>query len=318
MAKTREIRKRIASVRNIHKITHTMERVAQSKVVKLNTRIAAARAFRADLARLLPEALGAALGTSQAHEALAAIPLTAPRAAPTTGSRIMLFVVTSSRGLCGAYNARVLQATRARMQDLSRAGMVPVLAVMGKKGLSYFRYHNQPVEIAMSDSDENLPFAGLLEVFGQAAALYTSRSVAALELVSTRYRTKAVQEVVIRRLLPFDFTLPAGAAAAGPATIRRGGDKSTSGAEEALYFVEPTRHDVLAALVPLAAGVELFCAVLEAMLGEQAQRSLAMRSASDNADSMTKKLTRTYNRARQAQITSEMIEIISGSEGGRE
>lgn len=224
----------------------------------------------------------------------------------------MLFVVTSSRGLCGAYNARVLQATRARMQDLSRAGMVPILAVMGKKGLSYFRYHNQPVEIAMSDADENLPFASLLEVFEQAAALYTSRSVAALELVSTRYRTKAAQEVVISKLLPFDFTA-AGVPAAGPATVRRGG-----GAEEALYFVEPTRRDVLAALVPLAAGVELFCAVLEAMLGEQAQRSLAMRSASDNADSMTKKLTRTYNRARQTQITSEMIEIISGSEGGRE
>jgi len=296
-----------------------MERVAQSKVMKLNARMAAARAFRADLARLLPEALGAALGTSQAHEALAAIPLTAPRAAPTPGSRIMLFVVTSSRGLCGAYNARVLQATRARMQDLSKAGMVPTLAVMGKKGLSYFRYHDQPVEIAMSDVDENLPFAHLGEVFEKAAALYTSRSVAALELVSTRYRSKAVQEVTISRLLPFDFTA-AGAPAAGPATIRRGGVTSTSGggAEEALYFVEPSRRDVLAALVPLAAGVELFCAVLEAMLGEQAQRSLAMRSASDNADSMTKRLTRTYNRVRQAQITSEMIEIISGSEGGRE
>ena len=90
------------------------------------------------------------------------------------------------------------------------------------------------------------------------------------------------------------------------------------GAEEALYLVEPSRRDVLSALIPLAAAVELFCSVLEAMQGEQAQRTLAMRSASDNADSMTKKLTRSYNRVRQAQITSEMIEIISGSEGGRE
>ena len=99
----------------------------------------------------------------------------------------------------------------------------------------------------------------------------------------------------------------------GPATVRRGG-----GAEEPLYLVEPSREDVLAALIPMAVAAELFCSILEAMRGEQAQRSLAMRSASDNADSMTKRLTRTYNRARQAQITSEMIEIISGSEGGRE
>ena len=81
--------------------------------------------------------------------------------------------------------------------------------------------------------------------------------------------------------------------------------------------MEPDRERVLSALLPLAVKVELFCAALEGMLSEQAQRSVAMRSASDNADSMTKRLTRNYNRARQAQITNEMMEIISGSEGGR-
>ena len=310
MAKTREIRKRIASVRNIRKITHTMERVAQSKVMKLNARMTEARAFRADLARLLPEALGAALGTSAAKEALAANPFTAPRA---PGSHVMLFVVTSSRGLCGAYNSRILQATRARMAELAREGRQASLAVMGKKGLSYFRYHNQPVEISMADIDENLPFHSLQDAFDKVAALFTSRVYDEVELVSTRFRTKVVQEAAVTRLLPFEPAPVAGVPPAGPAVVRRGG-----GAEEALYLVEPSRRDVLSALIPLAAAVELFCSVLEAMQGEQAQRTLAMRSASDNADSMTKKLTRTYNRVRQAQITSEMIEIISGSEGGRE
>ena len=84
-----------------------------------------------------------------------------------------------------------------------------------------------------------------------------------------------------------------------------------------MYIVEPDRGAVLARLLPLLVKGQLFCTVLEAMMCEQAQRSIAMRSASDNADSMTKRLTRTYNRARQAQITNEMIEIISGSEGGR-
>jgi F-type H+-transporting ATPase subunit gamma len=112
--------------------------------------------------------------------------------------------------------------------------------------------------------------------------------------------------VRVARLLPFKFPLSAGAPPARTAT------------EEPLYLVEPSRGDVLSSLVPMAVAAELFCSVLEAMLGEQAQRSLAMRSASDNANSMTQRLTRTYNRVRQAQITSEMIEIISGSEGGRE
>ena len=313
MAKTREIRKRILSVRNINKITRTMEKVAQSKVMKLNARFADAKAFRADLARLMPEALGAALGTSQAQEALAANPLSAPRG---KGARVLLFVVTSSRGLCGGYNARVLQATKARMRELAGEGRQASLVVMGKKGLSYFRYHNQPVEIQLPDIDENIPFLNLRQVLDEIIRRFTSHEmdkVDEVEVVSTRSVNKVLQEVRVSRLLPFEFAHVAGVPASGPATVRRGG-----GVEEPLYYVEPSRADVLSALVPMAVAVELFCSILEAMLGEQAQRSLAMRSASDNADSMTKRLTRTYNRARQAQITSEMIEIISGSEGGRE
>ena len=158
MAKTREIRKRISSVRNINKITRTMEKVAQSKIMKLNTRFADAKAFRASLLRLLPEALGAAVGTSEANEALARQPLTEAR---PKGPRVMLLAVTSSRGLCGGYNAKVIAATRARMQELAREGRRASLAVLGRKGLSFFRYNNQPVEVSLADIDENVPFLKL-------------------------------------------------------------------------------------------------------------------------------------------------------------
>ena len=134
----------------------------------------------------------------------------------------MLFVVTSSRGLCGAYNSRVLQATRARMAELAREGRQASLAVMGKKGLSYFRYHNQPVEISMADVDENLPFRALQDAFDKVAALYTSRAFDEVELVSTRFRTKVVQEVRVVRLLPFEPAPVAGVSPAGPAVVRRG------------------------------------------------------------------------------------------------
>jgi F-type H+-transporting ATPase subunit gamma len=321
MAKTREIRKRIASVRNIHKITRTMEKVAQSKEMKLAGRFQSATSFARHLARLLPEALGAAPGTLEAAQELADSPLGARR---TVVKRVLLFCVTSSRGLCGGYNAHVIQAARARMQELAREQKQAALAVMGRKGLAFFRFHNQPVAIAVPDADENIPFHRLDEVAQEIILGFTAAEFDAVEIVSTRFRTKMLQEVRTAALLPFGAArvIPAATATAGaisaPATAGAISVAPTPGPDgKPLYLVEPDRERVLSTLLPLTVKVELFCAALEGMLCEQAQRSVAMRSASDNANSMTKRLTRNYNRARQAQITNEMIEIISGSEGGR-
>jgi F-type H+-transporting ATPase subunit gamma len=308
MAKTRDIRKRIGSVRNIHKITRTMEKVAQSKGMKLTGRFEAAKAFRHDAAAILPEALGASLAAVEAAQELAAHPLGALRPAVKT---VLLFCVTSSRGLCGGYNAKVIQAARARMDVLRKEGKTPRLAVMGKKGLAYFRYHNQEVVISLADADENIPFSRLDEVVVQISDRFAAKEFDAVEIVSTRFRSRAVQETSIESLLPFVPSLAV--AAIGPGRT----EPSEGPAGEPLYLVEPDRRRLLAQLLPLLVKAELFCVVLEAMLCEQAQRSVAMRSASDNAESMTKRLTRTYNRVRQAQITNEMIEIIGGSEGGR-
>ena len=311
MAKTREIRKRIGSVRTIRKITHTMERVAQSKSMKLTGRFDAARSFRADLLRLLPEALGAAPGTLLSTQELVRHPLGAVR---LPVKRVLLFCVTSSRGLCGGYNSRVIQAVEARVAGLMGEGKEPVLAVVGRKGLAYFRYHQRAVALPVPDADENVPFARIGEVAQEIIDLYSRKEIDEVEVVSTHLRTRVQQEVSRVSLLPYRPETGTGAAAApGPAPA--GPALQPDGSP--VYLVEPNRPDVLAALLPLLVKAGLFCLVLEAMLCEQAQRTLAMRSASDNADAMTKKLTRTYNRARQSQITNEMIEIISGSEGGR-
>ena len=308
MAKTRDIRKRIASVRNIHKITRTMEKVAQSKGMKLTGRYENAKSFRRDAAALLPEALGAPLTGIEAAQELAGHPLGTVRA---EGKNVLLFCVTSSRGLCGGYNAKVIQAARARMDALGREGKEPRLAVMGRKGLAYFRYHHQEVAISLADADENIPFSRLDEVATQICQRFVAKEFDAVEIISTRFKSRAVQEVRSAALLPF----APGIAVAAIGTGRAAPAEGPGG--EPLYLVEPDRTRLLATLLPLLVKAELFCAVLEAMLGEQAQRSAAMRNASDNADSMTKRLTRTYNRVRQAQITNEMIEIIGGSEGGR-
>ena len=308
MAKTRDIRKRILSVRNIHKITRTMEKVAQSKGMKLSGRFESAKSFRRAAAGLLPEALGAPIASLEAAQELASHPLGAVHAEV---KRVLLFIVTSSRGLCGGYNAKVIQAAKARMEALRQGGREVVLAVMGRKGLAYYRYHNQPVALPVADSDENIPFSRLDEVMTQIGERYAAREFDAVELVSTRYKSRAVQEVRITELLPFSAALAGAALGTGRAAPTQGPEGKP------LYLVEPDRRRVLGILLPILVKVELFCAVLEAMVCEQVARSAAMRSATDNADSMTKRLTRTYNRVRQAQITNEMIEIISGSEGGR-
>ncbi len=308
MPKTREIRKRIGSVRTIRKITHTMERVAQSKGMKISGRYDNVRAFRADLLRLFPEALGAAAGTLLAEQELSRHPLGEIR----PGGTVLLFCVTSTRGLCGGYNAHVIQAASVRAAQLSAEGRRPLLAVVGRKGLAYFRYHQREVALPVPDADENVAFARMAEVAQEVMDRFERKEVDAVEVISTRMKTRTRHEVGRAALLP--YRPPAGepasgGPAAGPAIAPDG---------HPVYLVEPDRATALARVLPLLVKAELFCLVLEAMVCEQAQRSLAMRSASDNADAMTKQLTRTYNRARQAQITNEMIEIISGSERGRE
>jgi F-type H+-transporting ATPase subunit gamma len=308
MAKTRDIRKRIGSVRNIHKITRTMEKVAQSKGMKLTARFEEAKSFRRDAARLLTEALGAPLSSAEAAQNLAAHPL---GALPPVKKRTLLFCVTSSRGLCGGYNAKVIQAARARTEALRGEGIEALIAVMGRKGLAYYRYHGQDVTLSVADADENFPFSRLDDFFGEISRRCLAREFDSVEIVSTRFKSRAVQEVRTTGLLPFAAGTAEAALTAGTAVPTEGPDGKP------LYLVEPDRARLLNGLLPLLVSAELFCVVLEAMLCEQAQRSAAMRSASDNADSMTKRLTRTYNRVRQAQITNEMIEITSGSEGGR-
>ncbi len=302
MAKTRDIRRRITSVRTIRKITHTMERVAQSKTMKLTGRYDHARGFRSDLLRLLPESLGEPAGSPRVTEMVLRHPLAAPRPEPKS---ILLVCVTSSRGLCGGYNVHVLQAVETRIAELTLEERQTRLAVLGRKGLAYMRYHDRPVAIPVPELDENIGFDRIGSLAGKLIGLYRDGTAGAIEIVSTRLRTRAHHEVACSPFLPLTLELARQPATAAPEPYNP------------LSLVEPGRAVVLDAILPLLLQVELYCLVLEAMLCEQAQRTLAMRSASDNADEMTRRLTRTYNRARQAQITSEMIEIVGGGEGGR-
>ncbi len=313
MAKTRFIRRRMISVRNIRKITRTMERVAQSKVMKLTGRFAHARSFRRDVGHLLAVAFGVRPGTAEAEEALAREPLAAPRPA----GRALLICITSNRGLCGGYNARVIQAVRQRREELAREGRESLLAVLGRKGLSYFRFYGQSVLIPVTDTDESVTFPRINALVGDILSRYLRGEFDAVEVISTRLKTRVLQEVRRTLLLPFSpWAVTTGLPSGPPLPNGQNGEPVSH--IRPIYLVEPAPAPVREVLMPIAVKVDFYCTVLEAALSENAQRAVAMRSASDNADSMIKRLTLQYNRARQAQITNEMIEIVSAGEGSRE
>jgi F-type H+-transporting ATPase subunit gamma len=295
VARPRLIRKRIGSIKNINKITRTMERVAQSRAMKLSGRLTGSRAFRDRVAHHVRSCLR---GDPVAVSVLLEHPLCRR---PRAGEPLLLLVVTSSRGLCGGYNTRVLQLARRRIRELEAAGTAVVLVVIGRRGASSFRYAGRAIAEAFTDIDEATPYARWNEIMSGLFARFERREIGGLEVASMRYLTKAVQEARLTTLLPLD---PTSKNVSGP---------PVSG--EPLYHVEPTQEAFLREAASLMSKAELTCLLVEALLSEQMQRTLAMRNATDSAETMVGKLTRSYNRARQAQVTAEMMEIVAGSQG---
>jgi F-type H+-transporting ATPase subunit gamma len=304
MARPRVLSKRIKSVRSIHKITKTMQWVAQSRSLKIQGKTARLVEFSAGLERLLGNIRQSAAAGIGGH------PWCIARAVER---KIALLVITSNRGLCGGYNTRILQAARERIRSLAAEGKGSYLYVIGKKGIAYFRFIGQAVDKATVDVNENVDFPKVEPVIAEMVGLFVEGQVDAVETVSMRYRSRGRQEAAVTRLLP--FSLGNAASAAASKTAPAAGNTASAAAEAGSLLIEPDPARMLGGLIPLMLKARFFSLLLEAFLSEQMQRTLAMTNATENADSMIKRLTREYNRARQAQITGEMIEIIGGSEG---
>jgi F-type H+-transporting ATPase subunit gamma len=192
----------------------------------------------------------------------------------------------------------VLLAARRRARELEAPGGVPILVVIGRRGTNAFRYAGRTVEQSIGDVDEATPYTRWNEVMSGIMARFESREIDTVEVVSMRYRTRAVQEAAVTPVLPF---------------VVESRSPAAPGAEP-LYKVEPSQESFLGEAVALAVRSELTCMLVEALLSEQIQRTMAMHNATDSAEGMAKKLTRAYNRARQAQVTAEMMEIVGGSQ----
>lgn len=288
MPNLRDIKKRITSVQSTRQITRTMEMVSTAKIKRAQERIEAARPYALAMMELLGNVTRYAKG--------AAHPLLAVR---ENRSRVVVITVTSDRGLAGAFNSSILRMTDDYVRELTAAGTQVDIIAVGKKAAAYFMYRGiQPVAIYRDISDKPT-FADAKSIANQVIRSYSEGEIDEVVVMFNRFVNVAEQSPENHRLLPIAATVLDDAA-----------EKSDVSAE---YGFEPDAEEVLGNLLPSYVEALIFRALMESAAAEHGARRKAMKAATDNASEMIVTLTRVYNRARQAAITTEISEIIGGA-----
>ncbi len=289
MAKTRALVKRRKAIRNIRKITRTMELIATARFKKAFDRAVQADAYTRKITDLANDLSASA--TNVKH------PLLEKR---ETIKNSLLLVICSNRGLCGGYNASILREANGALRAIREQGSTLHLELSGKRAIAYFRYQGIPAETTFTHLEDKPRFEEVEEIADRYIAAYTSGAIDQVQVCYMKFVNAAKQMPVVAQLLPLE---PAGTDGAK--------DKPASKVE---YEYLPEPKGILEEILPVAFKVRLFKTFLDAAVSEQIARRVAMKAATENAGDMIKLLTRQYNRARQAQITKEIAEVIGGVE----
>jgi F-type H+-transporting ATPase subunit gamma len=290
-AKLRVVRRRIKSVQSTMRITKAMELIAASRIVRAQLRAQQTRPYASSITTVLSNV------ASQADEL--DHPMLEQRADKLAAA---VFVVTSDRGLCGAYNSNALRTAEELFVRLRDQGMAPKLYVCGKKGISYFRFRQRPMEGSWQGFSENPTYDDAKMVAGAMMSAFMDRRVDEIHGVFTDYVTASTQRAVARRFVPL--------------VVEEGGPPPEGPVPQ--YVFEPSAAALLQHLVPRYVESRIFVALLESAASEQAARRRAMSAATENAEELIKVLTRQANRARQSEITQEIMEIVGGAEALRQ
>ncbi|MBI2761566.1 MAG: ATP synthase F1 subunit gamma [Chloroflexi bacterium] len=309
MGKTREIKKRIKAVGNIRRITNTMRMIATSKFARAQAAATATKPYTEGLFGLVNE-LGATAGGGDITHPLIAGPQGGAGAGGKAQPVELTLIITSDRGLCGPYNSSVLRKAMGHMRA-SPAAKTGRVEIVGKKGNAFMKYNG--VAVAQVHAVGDKPTFEKVEPIAQSYIdRFIAGEVSAIRIVYMKFHSPGRQTAEVLQLLPFKPpappappTPPAGAAAAKPAA-------GTSGTNT-LYEFSPPAEELLGDLLPATVKATVFQCFNDAVVSEHVARMVAMKAATDNAGKMRKLLTRDYNRARQAQITTELSEIISGA-----
>lgn len=314
MANLKGIRDRIQSVKNTQKITEAMRLVAAAKVRRAQEQVIATRPFADRLAQVL-YGLQARLRFSEAN-----LPLLRERQV----KRVGLLVVSGDRGLCGAYNSNIIRRAENRAKELQAEGLEYRFILVGRKATQYFQRREQPIEMTYTGLEQIPTAAEASQIADGLLSLFLSEEVDKIELVYTRFVSLISSRPVIQTLLPLD--LKGLVAAADDEIFRlttRGGQfeverdrviapEVRAYPQDMIFEQDPVQ--ILDALLPLYLNNQLLRAMQESAASELAARMTAMNNASDNAKELISSLTLTYNKARQAAITQEILEVVGGAE----
>jgi F-type H+-transporting ATPase subunit gamma len=291
MASLKDLRLRIRSVKSTQKITAAMKMVAASRLRRAQEAAEAARPYSLRMERMLGSLAGKMAGAPGAPQLLAG-----------TGKDDvhLLVVITSDRGLAGGFNASILRETRRRIRELTAQGKTVKVLAVGRRGRdSLRRDHSKLIVDSLTDVGRRaVAFAEARDVAQRVLAMFERGEFDVCTVIYNRFKSAMTQIVTPQQLIP--FAPPAAAEAT-----------DTGGA---VYEFEPEEEEILSALLPNNLAVQIFAALLESSASEHGARMTAMDSATRNAGDMINRLTITYNRTRQAVITKELIEIVSGAE----
>jgi F-type H+-transporting ATPase subunit gamma len=296
MAKSRQLRGRIRSVRNTRKITRTMELVSTSKLKRAQDRVIAARPYA--------DALRATIADLLTPELAESFPLLRVPKAPAKGGprRAAVVLLTSNRGLCGSFNANLIKEARRRIEQLEGSGYTVDLYAIGKKGAGFFKYAGRKLAGERVDIGDKPTPDHAAQIAGPLIAAYEAGQLASVDLVQARFQSALSTPPATVRILPVE------AGADGSRRERAGGS-----GHQPYYILEPSGEAILAELLPLYVRNMFYRGMVETAASEHGARRTAMKNATDNAGELIEQLTRTYNRQRQAQITQEIAEIVGGA-----
>jgi F-type H+-transporting ATPase subunit gamma len=284
MSRAREIKGRIRSVQNTRKITRTMEMVATSKLKRAQDRLGSARPYSEQLRAVIGRLLSPELA---ARYALLRQPEEVRRAA--------VLLVTSNRGLAGAFNANLIRMARELLGELRGQGVGTELHIVGRKGISFFRFLGEEMATSRTDIGDRPTAEDASSLVEPLMERFVAGDLDAVYVVHARFNSALSTPPATLRVLPID----------PPA------EEDAAGSDE--YLLEPSADEILARILPLYVRNSVYTAVLETAAAEQGARRTAMKSATDNAGDMLQTLTRRFNRARQAAITQEIAEIVGGA-----
>jgi F-type H+-transporting ATPase subunit gamma len=283
----RAIKRRISSVKSTQKITRAFELIASSRIIKAQQRVEAARPYAEEMRRLM--------GSVAQNVGDIDHPLLRQR---ETVNTIGTIVISADRGLAGAYNSNVIRAAE---RDLNRHGKNSQLFLVGKKAVTYFRFRGYEFEHSWIGVSDQPSIADAREVAKAVGAAFEDGRVDEVRLAYTRYESAMTQRPRVTKLLP---------APREELEAKEEGSEGTT----AQYVFEPEPQQILGTLLPRYIEGTIYQGMLEAAASEHAARRRAMKAATDNADELIENLTRDYNQARQAEITSEIMEIVGGAE----